>query len=244
MGYPTFGDIRAEIEDELDLESEDFIDQAELINAFNEAVRQCEASVHKLGVEDEYFLSKCKLKLTIGSSDVDFLLDADGNETNIYAFKIRGIVYANGDRVYTIRRMRKQIKFEDALDIITHGTSTDWYQYMIFNNSVDIGPKLFLVPQAKETNTSSEDSFTTMFYIRKANRMVDDNSVCDIPAFESFIKKYVIWKCYKKEGHPNTGDALQDLNSERQLMIETLTDMVPDQDSVIEKDLSMYEQLS
>ncbi len=236
MSYPTFGDIREEVELELDLESEDFISQTDMIDYFNEAVRECEASIHKLGIEDLYFKRRAFLPLVSGENEVQMPDD-------IYAFKIIRIIYAGpGNKTYTIKKMRKDIHYEDMEDLRVNNTSSDWYEYEILNNVVDEdgGPVIYLTPASRETSTEN----VVIFYIRKANRCVDDNSICDIPAFESFIKKYAIWKCYKKEGHPNTGDALQDLNGERELMIETLTNMVPDNDSVIEKDMSGYDEMN
>lgn len=233
MSYPTFGDIRGEIEDELDLESEDMIDQSEMIGYFNEGVKVCEANIHKLGLEDIYFKKRAPMALSLGVNEISLPDD-------IYAFKIIRIVYATSDRVYTIKKMRRDSHYEDMEDIRLNDTATDWYQYEIHNNSADEGPVIYLTPASKET--SSVNVYIT--YIRKANRMVDDNSICDIPAFENVIKKYVMWRCYKKEGHPNTGDSLQDYNAELQLMVETLTNMVPDSDSVIEKDLTTYQEMS
>lgn len=232
MSYPTFGELKDQVDREVDLQSEDFMGSQEMIDAFNEAVRECEAHIHKLGLEDIYFKSRALLSLTSGSAEVAFPSD-------IYAFKILKLIYAATNRVFTITRLRKDISLEELEDVRVNNSqsSTPAYQYTILNATAG-SPKIYLSPPAQETSTTT----VVCWYIRKANRMVDDDTICDIPAFESYIKKYVAWKAYFKEGHPNTPEAKNSLDEERNLMIQTLEGMVPDNDTVLEKDLSHYEE--
>ena len=74
--------------------------------------------------------------------------------------------------------------------------------------------------------------------------MVDDTSVCDIPQFATFIYKFAKWKILQKEGNPGVDSAKEELESQRQLMKETLENMVPDEDSKIPLDLGVYSDMS
>jgi hypothetical protein len=47
-------------------------------------------------------------------------------------------------------------------------------------------------------------------------------------------------KCLAKEGSPKLDMAVQDFTAEKQLMVETLTERVPDDDNTIEMDASFY----
>ena len=51
-------------------------------------------------------------------------------------------------------------------------------------------------------------------------------------------------RCYEKEGHPNLGKAMQDLEKERTLLQGILASMIPDANNVIEMDLSSYEEMN
>jgi len=71
-----------------------------------------------------------------------------------------------------------------------------------------------------------------------------DTDVCDIPEFFHFIIKFAIWKVLLKEGHPNMMVAKEEFKEERDIMIDTLANMVPDKDSEIVPDLEMYTDIS
>ena len=51
-------------------------------------------------------------------------------------------------------------------------------------------------------------------------------------------------KVYEKEGNPNLGLARTELEEQRRQMVSTLSNMEPDGDTEIEKDLSHYEDMS
>lgn len=235
MSFPTFADMQAEVEADSDLESEDFISTGEMINTFNEAVRVCEANIHKLGLEDIYFKKRDFLALVSGDNEVDLPDD-------IYARKIIRLVYATTDRVYPITRARKNVHYEEMEEtrVMNVGTENPVYQYELLNQGAGEN-KIYLIPAAQETSSAN----VVIFYIREAQRMdTDAETICDIPEFENFIKKYVKWKWHFKEGHPSTPDLKIEMEAEKQLMIETLTNMVPDGDSTLEKDLSPYEEMN
>ena len=81
MTYKTYAQLLAKIEKDLDLESEDFIQDDELMEYFNDAIRECESHIHKLGLEDVYFKTFDNPSLVSGTSDYAM-------PTNIFANKI------------------------------------------------------------------------------------------------------------------------------------------------------------
>lgn len=241
FALPTFGAIQTEIEDELDLEDEIFIDDDEFISYFNDAVTICEGILAKMNLFDKYFKAECYLALTNGSQTVQFMTDAVGANTNILGFKIERLVYSSADRTYTIDRMVRQNAFEDERDILIHGSGIDWYMYDVMNPTQGGTPYIKLIPQSRETSTTN----VKMLYVRKANRMTAGTDSMDIPYGDQIVKKYVIWRCLKKEGHPSTAEAKQDYEEMKEHFISTLSDMTPDgKTEMIEADLSIYRETS
>ena len=82
-----------------------------------------------------------------------------------------------------------------------------------------------------------------MHYIRNPNTIVDDSSIIDIP-FYQFVKSYVKWKLFDKENGPKADSAKQEYVEQKQLMLETLAEMVPDYGTEIPSDISHYEEMS
>lgn len=227
----TLGDIRAKVERDLATEDEDFVSTTELVGYINDAIREAEAEIHKLGVEDEYFLAKTSFSLVNGTSEYSL-------PTDIYATKLRALYYLNGTDYYQIRRMRGANKLQYYYEINVTPSTADEYKYILTNNAAT-GPMIELVPPAYESITNG----VKVWYIRNAKELSLDADVCDIPEFISFIIQYAKVKTYEKEtGHPNLAKAAQDLEKIRLLMIETLTDQVDDGDNLIEQDLSHYEE--
>lgn len=231
----TFGTLKGQIQRELDLESEDFIDSTEMIDTFNEAVRECESHIHTLGLESVYFKRRAFLTLTNASNLVDLPSD-------IYDYKILRIVWAESGKLYTVKRQRLDISYEDMENERVMGSSSnDFYTYDVHYSTIASGPQLYLTPAARETTSTK----AVIYYIRQANQMSADATLFDLPTSSiNYVKKYVKYRAYYKEGHPNTNEAKLDLDEARKQMIETLATMVPDGDSTLEKDMSHYEEMS
>lgn len=231
----TFGAVVTEIEEELDLEDEDFITSTEFIAIMNEGVREAEAVIHKLGLDDIYYKTRGLLSLTSGSSEVQF-------PSNIHDYKILRIIWAEQNKVYEVKRNRSNQNYLQMEDERINGiTSNPTYTYDVLYNTANSGPMIYLTPAAQETTSTK----AVIFYIRQAQRMAATSTLVDLPTSAlNYLKKYVIWKAYFKEGHPNTAEAKLERDAAKQTMIETLTNMVPDNDSVIEKDLSTYYEMN
>lgn len=233
MVLRTYADLKNEVLVETDTEAEDFIQTSEVLGYFKDAVNEAEAHIHKLGLEDDYFLTTQTYSLTNGQLSLAM-------PSNIYATKIRGLVYSTPDKVYPLRRIKGAKRFEIVENLLQNPHSGEYYRYQILNNNSTTGYIAQLLPPSYEDRANC----IVMYYIRNANTIVDDNTVVDIPEFYSFIKAYVKFKIYDKEGSVKMADALQDLNKERELMLATLAEMVPDYDSEIPPDLSIYEEMT
>jgi hypothetical protein len=239
MVYKTFAQIKAKVERELDLEVEEFVQPLEFIEYVNDGISMAEADIHKLGLEDEYFLTKEFFPLTMGVED--YVLP-----TKLYMNKIRGIQYSFGSTIYTIQRLRdSDTRFEDIDRINQYLSVTDYYKYTLRNDSAAAGVMLQLVPKSRETSTTN----VKIWYIREAAKWDEADTVgvglCDLPQIAiQFLYQYVKYRCYEKEGHTNTDAAKADLAAIHATMMATMEQMVPDNNTEIVRDLSLYNDFS
>lgn len=236
----TYAQIRRKIEVDVDLEAEDFVQPEELLGYVNEGIDSAESYIHTLGLEDDYFLSFAFLPWTLGADT--FPLPAD-----IYANKIRGITYDDGSLIYEIKRVRGMHLFNKIANAQHFSNSDDYYQYMLVNTTAGSGSQMQIYPDSRINSTlTGLDGLpiVKIWYIRQANRLAVDADVCDIPDFFHYVIKYAKWMVYYKEGHPNMETAKAELKEEEKKMVETLANMVPDQDSEIVPDLDMYTDVS
>jgi hypothetical protein len=231
MATWTLLDIRNKIEKDLATEDELFVQKTEFSGYVNEAIREAEAEIHKLGLDDNYYLSKSTISLVNGTAE--YSLPSD-----IYANKIKNMFYLNGAIRYKILRLRGTKALNYFHDLNYLATGTEEYRYLILNDASS-GPKIVFSPTPKETVSD----VITIWYVRDAKELSNDSDVCDIPEFINFILQYVKNRVYEKDvGHPNAPKAASDLEQQRALMIATLTDMVADGDNVVEQDISFYEE--
>lgn len=222
MYSPTYGELKADLQKELDIEDETFITPLELLNYFNEAMTVVSSEIHTI-YEDYFLAPSTTISLVSGTSKYDMPDD-------IFAQKIRSLMYDDGSaKKYEIRRI-KQIKE------IPFITSTDLYRYIIVNDLTD-GIQIELYPTPQETNTNVK-----IRYLRSANKFTgDDEDVCDIPEFSNVVVQYAKWKCLCKEGHPDANTAAAVLDGLRKQMVETLMARVPDEDNEVIKDTTFYD---
>jgi hypothetical protein len=228
--YWTLLTLREKIENDLDLEigdgDETFISLTEFTGLVNEAIDRAEQIVHTL--YEDYFLTRSVLPIVSGTEEYAL---PDG----IYAHKIRRIVYRNGSAVHEVPRIRDWRKFE-KYEVSKSTTGGNIYSYFLLN-AVPGEPKLLVVPTPTESG-----NFFQMWYIRGANRLVNDTDKLDIPEAQNFILAYIRMKVYEKEMNPNLAKSASDVDIEKRQLEETLTAMVPDADNEIEPDYSAYEE--
>lgn len=236
----TLAQIKRKVQIDLDLEAEDFISDEELVGYINEGIDECESHIHKLGLEDDYFLSNFFMAWTLGN-------DTFALPTDIYANKIRGITYDDGSLIYEIKRVRGMHFFNKIANAQHFSNSDDYYQYLLINTIAGEGSKMLIMPTSRINSTQTGlDGLPVvrMWYIRQANRLAADSDVCDIPEFFHFVIKYAKWRVYLKEGHPELQTVKADMVEQRNIMIDTLADMVPDKDTEIVPDLDAYTDIS
>ena len=233
MIYQTYGTLKSEVLIEADMEAEEFLQAAEIKTYFRDAVREARAHIMKLGLEDDYFIKEQKFSLTTGQQEVDF-------PTDIYAMKIRAFTYSTPAKVYQVKRLKGTQKYEVMQRIRQNPGSGQYLSYDIENSSPATGPKIVLYPVSQETTTDA----LVMKYVRNSIEIVDETSLVDIPEFYSFVKAYVKWKCYDKEGSVRAADFKQDYENEKKLMMDTLTEMTPDSDNLLIPDAAIYEEMS
>lgn len=235
--YWTLAEIRKKIQQDLDLEGEVFIQPDELVNYINQAIDEAEAEIHS--IYEDYFISWYFPLLVAGQRE--YSLPSD-----IYAHKIRKIIFSDDQsKTYEIARIPESEKFAD-IALTERFRSTEFYRYLITNREPG-NPKIYVVPAIRESDTgASADGQSRMriWYLRNANRLEQDADVCDIPEFVHFVIAYAKLRCLEKEGHPNTVIWTQHVERQRRLMIDTLTNMIPDGETLIEPNMMHYDELS
>lgn len=227
--YWTWGQIKAKVERDLDLEGESFITADEMLGYANEAIDEVERQIHALC--EDYFLTRAPLTLVSGQEN--YALPA-----NIYAMKIRALVYRSGTNVWKLERLRDWHKFEHYEVEQTGQSGQAQYGFMIVNTTPG-APEILLAPTPNESG-----AFLQLWYIRNANALVDDTSVCDIPEAVNYIMQYIKTRCYEKEQNPMLQKAVSDLEVEKQTTIATLSHMIVDNSNEIEPDTRLYDDMT
>jgi hypothetical protein len=216
----TWAEIKAKVKNDLDLNDEDFIDATMLLAYANEAID--EAEQHVITINEDYLLQSASLALVNGTQEYSL-------PTNIYANKIRRIFYDNGSNKYEIRRIRD-------LSEIPNIESSEPYKYIPVVDSSG-AYKIKLYPASRETSSSN----VTIWFIGNANELALDADVMNIPEAVHFVMAHMKLRCAQKESHPGQIQAAQELERQRQLLVDTLTAMVPDDDNKVLIDQSFYD---
>lgn len=225
----TLKEIRDQVINDLDLEEETWITDAELNRWANEALKQAEAQVHSL-YEDYFLVESDPVAIALDQNTVDYPSD-------IYANKIRKIVFSDGTGNSTasheVKRVRNLLAAKSA-DFYGTDTTTPILRWTPTNKAGE-GRKIRLFPE------SGRAGFLYIWYIRNAAEMVNDSDVCEIEEFEHYIVQYVKTKAYLKDGDPRADDSKILEEQYRNDMITTLSDMVPDDNNELDMDTDFYE---
>jgi hypothetical protein len=236
-----FSELRDESLQEIDMTNESFVSSDEIVGYFNDAIHEAESEILKL--HEDYMLTKGWITLVQGQSDYSL-------PSNIYAAKIRKAIYINGSLVYPVERVRDPDKFF-SIELTNSFAPSDEYRYFIYNPDVDTGFQLSLAPAARESG-----NYLKLWYIRSAKRIpkigevvnavtttqtIQDNTKVDIPEFAMFLKEVFKGKCRAKDnGGVIPPDAVALIEQQRKMMIDTLTQMAPDNEDTIPGDMSHY----
>lgn len=226
----TYEDARTKVERDLDIEDEDFVSDDELREFFNDAIRLQHSMIIKLGVEDEYYLSRHKDNTVANVDEYD--LPAD-----IFATKIRRVLYVESNTEYfPITRYRGRFKFEQYLQDEQEDESDPHYKYLILNNAEEGGYILKTVPAIKVSVTDG----LHIWYIREPCDLQEESDVIDVP-YISWVFRYVMNRVKEKENRLGPQD-LQELQVLETAMITSLTEQVQDDDDTVDMDTSTYEE--
>lgn len=244
MKLYTFAEINQKVRADLDLQDESFITPDEMVGYVNEAIHEAESEI--MDINEDYFLQTGFLALVLGQSIYAL-------PTDIYGQKIRQIVYNFGSIQYAIKRIRGANKFEIMAMINQFGLMDD-YMYILTNTTPGTQNQILISPPSRETSTTS----VQLFYIRSAQRVkqaselsppikpTDPNSaaqlatVIDIPEFFTFIIDFVKYKCLLKDTDPRLTDQQGIMQNQRKMMVDSLTEQVPDDDNQIPPDMGFY----
>lgn len=234
MAYKTFGELSSQVQRELDIEAEEFIQPAELIEYFNSAIRQVEAHLMKIGLREKYLEGDTLISTVLNQADYDLPADCvDG--------KVKKVIYRNGSVKYKVPLERGEDMYLEE-EILNEYSANETYRYRIAKDATTKEYKLRLVPKASATVANC----LRVYFERDLNRYDDDDTDCDVPDIcYEYILSYVRWRCYAKETHVNTPIEGQQLLDLKQLMSETLVGQVSDTDQdKIDQDLTVYEEMS
>lgn len=229
MRYWTYAEIKDKVQKDLGIEQEEFVVDSELLGYCNAAIDEAEAEVHT--IYEDYFLTNATIDFVQGTALYAL-------PTDIYANKVRGIVFENQNEVYNLKRIRFNNKFIDIATTLKYADA-DYYRYFTINRSAADGVQIQVVPTPRTDITGA----LTVWYLRNSNRIYTDTDVCDIPEFVQFVLQYMKVRIYEKEGHPNLVVANSMLEQQRRQMVNTLTSMIPDGDNTVEQDLTHYEDM-
>lgn len=215
---------------DLDVEDLDFINgDTELLGYINEAINDAEAIVHTLGLESNYFLVQDTLTFVSGTNDYTL-------PTGIFASKIKKLFYLNGQTKYEIFRVRD-------ITETPYFQNGDDYRYVLLTKTSPTtanNMRIRFYPDVLESG-----SFVQIWYLRNAltltSSTTDAANVCEIPESVNFIFSHCKVRIYEKMGNPNLDLAIASFREQKQLMIETLQEMVPDENTLVRPDMSFYE---
>lgn len=177
---------------------------------------------------------------------------------NIYAHKIRRVIYHDGSQVYKVTRIQDWKKFErKAINDVNN--SATLFEYFLVNDTPGI-PKMLFVPIPFETGDKIE-----IWYLRQANRfdrdyttdannnrildvaLDDPSNILDVPEAFNYVVEFTKMKCDIKEkriqGQIQTGD-YPEVQMEYKEFIGVIEEIVPDAENLIEPDYSIYEEHS
>jgi len=231
----TYKQVRDKILKDLDMQDEAFVDPDEMVGYCNDGIEEAQEEIMKL--HEDYFLTSKFLSLVTDKDQYKL-------PNNIYANKIRGIVFQNGSTIYPVKRLKRPFIFEEIAMTQELGKSDD-YRYQIINDSDTKSFRIEIIPTLRETS----NTIFKIWYIREASRipLIADGSLTetedalvDIPQFHGFVEYFMKERTLFKEGGPRWEDANGKLEQRRKSMVDTLTEKVLDDDNTIEEDFSSY----
>lgn len=231
----TWDQISAKMMSELDiLPGDDAFDDDELREYANDGIDEAEALIHTLNAD--YFLTKHP---TDDGTDFEDAVDEYALPADIYAMKIRKVIFYEGSEVYEIKRCRTLDQFLNYRAARQESTNTDNRNLTYFIVNATSGD-----PRIKFSPVPTATGAFEIWYLRQANRLEDNEDICDIHEFVSFVFDFISERVWFKRaaGSARHQTAALKLEGTRQRMVDTLQEMVVDADNEVEPDASFYRE--
>lgn len=222
MQVKTWGELRLQLRNELNLGDQGLVEDDELMAMANRALQFAEGEIHSLN--EDYFRTSDTLSLVSG-------IDTYSLPTRAFGAKFRLIQFDDGDTVYEIPRIRSK-------DI---GKVRDGEEYRYdLDNSPSYGCRMVFYPTPDVSG-----AYVKRWYLRRVNEITSDESLVDLPEFWTFVYNYIkVQVLLKSEGvtSPALLDAARaELQMARDLMVRTLSSCVVDEDEGrLDMDFSFY----
>jgi hypothetical protein len=168
--YNTYAEMRNQVAAEMDLfeqdPAEEFVQSDEMIGYYNDALLDCYSEI--MNIYEDYFLTWAYLAIRAGDKEVRL-------PYNVWASKIRGIVYEDGAVRYTISRIRNYHKFEKIMWGEYAQNNNPWFSYYE-KNAVPGQERLIFLPTPQfstvdELFGSSAYNPVKCWYLRQCNRI-------------------------------------------------------------------------
>lgn len=160
----TFLEMSTKVLTDFDLLDESWVSPNELAGYFNEAIEEAESEI--ITIKEDYFLTRAYVPVVAGIGQYNL-------PTNIYATKIRSMIYANGSLIYDIVRYRRRFKFASMALTDQFGIADD-YRYTL-RNDIPGQSYIELHPVSRDTAvlTPASSLFAPVIldYIRRAHRI-------------------------------------------------------------------------
>ncbi len=242
MRIPTWAEIETKVRTDLDLlDTNNFIGQDEMAALGNDAIDACESLIMR--TREDYFMTSTNLTLVQNAANIALPSD-------IYAQKIRALVYKNGARIYPLKRLRDPFMFYRKAVMDFRAVSLEEYMWFLKSTTAGLQDEILLTPPAYESG-----AFLELWYIRHANRIslqaAPDSASratqlatpIDIPEWRSFIEQHIKVSCYEKMkdaiGYQN---AVSKLGILSEAMTINLADRAEDNENDVPQDTSHYEE--
>lgn len=213
MDYWTYNKLKAKIFNEHDLAEESFISPQELLDYVNDAIDIAESII--IPLYEDYYLT---------CTEWSPIAAVNSLPSDIWANKIRKVEVRSSltSNPYTTQVYKnRQLRNETML-------------YNIYNKSNE---KPTLVFQ----NLGDNNQYR-LHYTRNASRVILGTDGIDLPEVAiQFIAQYVKVKVFEKEKDPMLNNAKSDLAGIKDLMVDSLENIVDDGSEILETDFTFYD---
>ena len=240
----TYQELETKIRKDTDTQDVDnFIGADEMAGIVNEAIDIAEAEILKIA--EDYFLTSAPLTLVQGQANYDL-------PTDVYAQKIREIIYSNGPKIYEIMRVRDPKKFLEKAIVDYNPSGETYYGYMLKSVTAGAQDKIVLSPPSQEAG-----AFVEVWYLRNANRIpmvgevvnavtttraIQLATVIDIPEWYVYITEFAKMRVREKEANQILPVIRENVKSLKDGLVETLTNRVVDNNDTVPQDTSFYQE--